>query len=306
MKILYINPKQPMCGVHQYGKRVAEILQQDTRYELIYQEVQTESAEEFYSTAVDIQPTHIIWNRNNGDFPWLHTISPYLTQKQIAIHHENELPHGINWDALLCADLLENIQEKKYALPRPLYENKSLETASNDVITIGSFGFGFSNKGMERLVQRVCDEYDEAVINLHLTAAFYGDPNGSQMTDVSKKCEELVSKPGIKLNITHDFISNEEILNFLNKNDINIFMYDEMHGRGLSSAVDYALSVDRPLAVNGTWMFRHLWSENSEINLDNHSIADIVALGTNPLKFFQKKWSNQEMRDKVYSVLMSV
>jgi len=306
VKVLFVNPAQKVCGVHQYGKRVAEILEKDSRYDFIYLEVPKDDPTDFYSSLVEISPTHIIWNRNNGDFGWLSTISPYLTQKQIAIHHEDQLPHGINWQALLTADLSENEHENIYALPRPLYEKELESNEANDVITIGSFGFGFTNKGMTRLVQRVCEEYDEAVINLHLTAAFYGDSNGSEMRAVSEQCHKVINKPGIKLNITHDFISNEEVLEFLNKNDINIFTYDEMPGRGLSSAMDYALSVNRPFAVNGTWMFRHLWSDRPEVNLDNHSISDVLNLGLEPVKFFQNKWSNDVLRDAVYSVLMSV
>lgn len=56
-------------------------------------------------------------------------------------------------------------------------------------------------------------------------------------------------------------MSNDEILDFLNKNTVNIFLYDNMPGRGLSSTIDYAVSVDTPLIVNNSNMFRHLLSD---------------------------------------------
>jgi hypothetical protein len=60
-------------------------------------------------------------------------------------------------------------------------------------------------------------------------------------------CFQKNIKPGILLLITHDFFSTNEILTFLQSNTMNIFLYDQMHGRGISSAIDYAISVKKPI-----------------------------------------------------------
>ena len=65
-----------------------------------------------------------------------------------------------------------------------------------------------------------------------------------------------------------------------------------MPGRGLSSTIDYAVSVDTPLIVNNSNMFRHLLSERPEISIENNSINDIIDMGISSVQYFRKKWYN--------------
>ena len=75
-----------------------------------------------------------------------------------------------------------------------------------------------------------------------------------------------------------DFVNENDLLIFLQSNTMNIFLYDNLHGRGISSTIDYALSVRRPLGISDSFMFRHIYSD--EICLYKNSIqkADGVRL----------------------------
>jgi hypothetical protein len=42
---------------------------------------------------------------------------------------------------------------------------------------------------------------------------------------------------------------------------MNIFLYDDMHGRGISSALDYAVSAKKPIGISNSHMFRHIYSD---------------------------------------------
>ena len=64
---------------------------------------------------------------------------------------------------------------------------------------------------------------------------------------------------------------------------------------GLSGATDYLLSVDRPIGINHTEPFRHIYKE--EMDYEKHSIREIIDGGTAPLEEFYKRWSTDNFRD---------
>ncbi len=59
----------------------------------------------------------------------------------------------------------------------------------------------------------------------------------------------MLTKKSIELNISHDHLTTEGILNFLSKNDLNVFLYEHQENRGISSATDWAISVKRPFTI---------------------------------------------------------
>ena len=66
--------------------------------------------------------------------------------------------------------------------------------------------------------------------------------------------------------IFNDFFPNEDILKFLKSNDMNIFLYDYNKSIpddeiGISSVIDYALSVRKPLGISNSLMFKHIYSD---------------------------------------------
>ena len=173
-------------------------------------------------------------------------------------------------------------------------------------LTFGSFGFGFVNKGFDKICSLINDNFESAVIKLHISNAFFGDRNGIISSQVINNCKQKITKEGIQLIITNNFLSNQEILSFLNSNDANIFMYDLMPNRGVSSCIDYSLSVNTPLILNNSNMFRHVTSENPQISIENNNINDILNMGLEPILHFKEKWSNQNLRDKFYKILQKI
>jgi len=164
----------------------------------------------------------------------------------------------------------------RISIPRPIYENVDtllehytpspnikafIEYSEKGVPVFGSFGFGFLNKGFYRLVQLIDATYDAAIIKLIIPGAHF-DPNRDNTNDTMKKiCESIPRKPSIQLRITNEFVSNEDLLLFLQSNTMNLFLYDKLEGRGISSTIDYALSVSTPFAISDSHMFRHIYSD---------------------------------------------
>ena len=114
----------------------------------------------------------------------------------------------------------------------------------------------------------------------------YYDPNSKNNFEiVYSKCLQFNIKSGIKLIITTSFFSIEDILYFLKSNTMNIFLYDKMDGRGISSVIDYALSVDTPLGISDSYMFRHIYSD------------DICLYKSSIFNCFQKSLTHPELLD---------
>ena len=102
--------------------------------------------------------------------------------------------------------------------------------------------------------------------------------------------------------ILHDFLTNEEILKFLSTNTLNIFLYDKLEGRGISSTIDYALSVKKPLAISDSCMFRNIYSD--EICAYKSNLNDII---NNSVKYCEKyldKYSNINLINKFKKIII--
>lgn len=302
MKVLLVSHHQELCGIYQYGKRLGRVLGQGNQYEFKY--LETNSAEPFLNVLSEYDPDFIIYNWHVSTLSWLTPSITYsINKKQLIFHHENDLPYHLNADGYIMANMQEAPLARMYGLPRIIFDFPLLNVEQNLIPTIGSFGFGFENKGFDNLCRRVSDEFDEAILNLHITSAFFGDRHGEMARSISDRCMAAVSNPKIKLNITNNFIPDEEIVKFLNRNDINIFLYNFEEGRGLSSAVDYAVSAEKPFGITSSSMFKHVLSEFPELNLDNHSIKDVIAYGNKPSLHFKDAWSAQRVINKFYKIL---
>jgi hypothetical protein len=268
MSILFLNHSKQQCGVYQYGKRLFEILQKTGNYR--YAEIETV---EEYQRAITSSST-IIYNYHQSTMPWLNRDTIQKEVMNIGIPHES--PEFL-FDIVVDIDPTAPESVSRYSIPRPIYENVDamletytpspsikafIEYSREGVPVFGSFGFGFLNKGFYRLVQLIDATYDAAIIKLIIPSAHF-DPNRDHTTNTMRQiCENLPRKSSIQLMITHEFVSNEDLLLFLRSNTANLFLYDKLEGRGISSALDYALSVETPLAISDSHMFRHIYSDD--------------------------------------------
>ena len=301
--VILLNHKEKQCGVYQYGKRSANILQKSQNYNFIYIEVESEN--EFWNQVNIYNPIAIIYNYHVSTMPWLgrHSIIKYPNIMHYALHHEGSKPTHIPFNYYLIVDSTHIDNGINFSIPRPLLENINIKHQKNDIPIISSFGFGFGNKGFGRVVKIVNDTFDQAIIKLQIPRAFYGDRNGEASAGVFPGCHAEVKKPGIQLQITTDFLDDEGLLNFLASSTANVFLYDEMLGRGLSSVIDYALSVDVPLVINNSDMFRHIKHTSPSICIENMSLLNIINNGTAALQQYKNKWSHANFIKKYETII---
>jgi hypothetical protein len=292
MKVYFINSKKKNCGVYQYGLRIWDSIK-DSNLDIQYFEI--ENIEDFNKldfNGIDIIFFNWIEGGSEGPFGWYnYTVALELKAKYnittVTVMHTPDFSSTV-FDYYIDQNTVNS------GFIRPLYNyDISKLKPKNDIINIGSFGFAGDHKGFDDIVMMVNNQYNEAQINLHITNAYYGDAKGTNQHKIIDKIKAIERKPGIKLNITSDFLTNEEVLDFVYKNDIIILGYKGV--RDISSLPDYAISTNTPLGVTNVGSFNHVYKEDIDISL--HTIDEILNfnLKNDYVGSLRKEWSRENM-----------
>jgi hypothetical protein len=310
MKVLFVNHKIKKCGVYQYGVRLFDILKKSTNVNYIFKEIDTynEYIEALNHTSYDA----ILYNYHPVIMKWLNVNSIQTKIKNIGLQHD--LVENDIFDITLRLDTTLPERNDRYNIPRPIFENidtlldnyvPSIDSVNSfinykedGVPIFGSFGFGFKRKGFHKIVKLINDNYDNAIIKFVMPHA------DTQSSDVGivEECKSYITKPTIKLIISHDFFSEMDILFFLKSNTMNLFLYDTHLSAGVSSVTDYALSVKTPLAISNASWFRHIYSD--EICVDKTHINDIMSLSTGHCEQILKLFSHDNLIQKVDNIMI--
>ncbi len=331
--VLFVSHNATQCGVYEFGQQVFEVLANSKKYRFV--KAECASMDDLNLAIKRESPIAIIYNYHPSVLPWLskkiaskvfrNNISG-LKMPQIGIIHEvtqeiadnatgyrNRLLLGRNskkinslFDYYIAPDptlLLKNPLVYKTGRLIPQYNKVA---AIPPRTTIGSFGFGTPNKGFENLVSIVQQEFDEAVIRLNIPFATFGDPDGINARRIAENCRSIIQKPGICLEISHDYLDKEQVLDFLAGNTLNAFLYEDKSGRGLSSATDLALAVKRPIAVSRCPMFRHILAANPSVCIEDNSLKQIIANGFEPLRKVSEDWDAPNLVFEYERILNSV
>jgi hypothetical protein len=310
MEVFLVNHKVQNCGVYQFGKRVSNILSISTENKYRYFEL--DNNESLLAEIYKFNPAIIIYNHLEGTMPWVNesTVGD-IRNKGIK---QGLLVHNINYanyfDFFFHQDpYFSKIDQKNFALPRPLFDYSPKKREDNlDTIMIGSFGFGFKVKHFDEICRRVVKDFkrDKVQVNLHITESFFS-PNKHVIDEIENKCLKILKRDNHQLKVTRDFKSDEGILDFLANQDLNIFLYEKYKQyNGISSTIDYALSAQRPLAINKSIMFSHLSDIKPSIYIEDHRLRDIMEKGITQLDEKRELWSNQNFRSMVDLALESI
>ena len=307
-RLLLVNHSAKQCGIHQYGRNLARVLEKSDTYDVRYAECDSESA--LKAAVASHRPAGIIYNHYPHTMPWL---KPGVTRSmpgvRIGILHETtqEVADAATdelFQAILCPDptMVERnpITHRLLRIIPPYINTQPLQ----QIPLIGSFGFGFADKGFERLVEQVQEEFDQAVILLHMPFNDTVDPGGAKHAMMTaERCRALVRKPGVRLAIHHAFLPLEGLLQVLGSCHLNAFFYDTEKQAGISSVIEHALAVQRPIAISRSGMFRHVSCAAPSICIEDRSLREIMEQGIAPLIPFYSAWSEDAFLLDAESVL---
>lgn len=304
MNIGIINDTPKRCGVYEYGKRFSNIALKSIQNNYTYFEF--DNAAECFEKIKNKNLDCIIYNHLNGTMPWVdqnflnHFKAEGIIQGTI-VHNSNPVDY---FDFYLHQDPNYIPNANNYNLMRPLFEYQNHYHLPENKIKIGTFGFGFGTKNFEWICQIVNAQMKiPTELRLHLTYSFYCE-NSEQIRSIVNNCHAIVNNPLVNLVITHDYLSDDEILNFLAGNHLNIFMYHYYNEyNGISSSIDYALSVKRPIAICKSNMFSHIRDSNPSICVEDLSLIEIINNGTMPLTPYYDVWNHSNFSKHLDNVM---
>jgi hypothetical protein len=237
---------------------------------------------------------------NEAPFPWF--------KKQAVIYHDGEVAE--QYDAIFFSSPLATMSGKWHIIGRPIpcvnplsrFSGENRSTPSQ--LTIGCHGF--RGAWADEVVKRVMQEFEGARIRLQLPASEYCDPEGTYARAMADRCRAMVAGSSTQLMINHNFLTQPQLLDWLYENHLNCYIRPLNSWRGISSAPDAALAVNKPLAVNCSSAFRHLHQLKPSIVIDESSLTEILGNGLSPLINFKQRYCNPEIiRNQVESVMLA-
>lgn len=301
MKVVFYNPKPERCGVHQYGKRFFELLKLIPDIEPHYQEVPSEN--EIRPEWADIA----IYNVHQGISNMCKKAPFFLgtATKQIGIYHDDGMDAPFDaWIFSAPSSLIQ--KENLHLIGRPMPsswnpEPKVVGHSGRNVLTVGIHGL--IGAWAIDMVHRISKMEPECFVRMCLPASDHCDPSGDNAKRMAYVCSEML---GERLEVTHEFMSEPDLLRWLSKNDINCYVRPPLPSLGISSALDLALAVRRPIALNKNSMFRHFNDCSPSVFLEDLSITEINSNGLNPLISMYERHDPINVAKEIQAVLLKV
>lgn len=255
--ILFLNHFQPRCGVYQMGRRIGTTLVHRVPGVVLY-----EGDFDGARAAASVGPEIIVYNWHPYTLPWAREMMRlHPRAKHVGLIHEiaetsahagaDLFPYRMVCDPTFPVDNRTVFRSVRHV---PRYEKPFRR---NKRFTVGSFGFAVGGKLYHHLVPLACHSFPRPLIRLHIPRAFYGDDAGAAAESYARDCAKELSN-NAELEVSHEFLEEPALLDWLGQNDLNVFFYEPNVGRGAASSLDYAIAVRRPIAINGSDMFRHV------------------------------------------------
>jgi glycosyltransferase involved in cell wall biosynthesis len=275
---LLINARKAACSIYKNGYMIYEALCDSPHYNLEYVELQ-----DLDVTALNAGKIVFKDGRQLPDFDaYIFNYHHYTMRLMEGVLSENfhKLP-GLKYAIILemlpdepvCFTLdisyrnghfngymvidptMKYGDPKFFSFPRPLPKASVKEYQPRDIPVIGSFGLPQPNKGFDLLVNAVNQEFDQAVIRLNFPAGSY-TAGYTIDREVEAHCRNI-AKPGIDIQISNHYFTDEELVEWLAQNTVNAFFY-RRKVPGLSAAIDQAVMSGRPIVVSDNISFRHV------------------------------------------------
>jgi hypothetical protein len=264
--ILFINHGlSKSCGVHAQGVRHFDSLSKSKKFNFIYCEVN--SFNELENKYQEFSPVLILYNYMPVVLPWLNENIKKLNSKHGCIIHNitqdlvdnGQFRYGSLFDFYITLDISLSVSGDIFKTNRPIYDVDFVEKSINiDNPTIGTFGFPFLHKGFQDVVKLVNDNFENATINLHMTDSYFCN---NETHRIIQLCNSNITKSGIKLNYTNQYLTEIEMVKYLQKSDINALFYENINGVGVSAAIDYLISAQRPILISRSQQFRNFHNQ---------------------------------------------
>jgi hypothetical protein len=131
-----------------------------------------------------------------------------------------------------------------------------------------------------------------------------GDKSGANAKSIATNCSND-SQTRHSADVTHNFLDNSYV-GLLGSKYCNVFLYEDKSNRGLSSAIDFAMAVQRPIAVSDSTMFRHILDVKPSVCITRSNLKTITQNGFASLQKHFNDWSAENLLWDYERILDSV
>jgi hypothetical protein len=304
MRGIFYNSKKALCSIWESGIMCYNTLKHSTKYTLDYSE----------DCNLDFSYDFAIFNEHHHTNKWI---------SEEMIHNFNKPTFCIVTEVAFSSNIIRfnspfysnyividptiNETEKIHSFCRPIEDfNIPNDIVINyDIPFIFSFGFATLGKEWYKIVELVQKDYDNANIHFNIPRGTF-IPEQMHITEINKikdECKNILKKPGIKLKITQDNLSKDELLTLCSKSTINCFFYNRQHifSAGISAVTDQAISSGRPLFVTGDCTFRHIHKYIDYY--PNIGIKEAIEKTQQGVLKMKNEWSNSIFLNKFENIL---
>ena len=302
MRGLFINNKKAKDSIYESGYMVYQCLSFSKQYTLDYQEIDVTNRKvkkgyDFY-----------FFNYHPFTMKWLQTRH---LKKELGFVITMILEVAPNDPFVMCPEkhfnfycaldpTIKSQQNNVYAFPRPLEKiDFELPVVVNEIPVIGSFGFATKGKGFQHVVEAVNKEFDKAIVKINIPFGDFVPESEQYASYLGSLCTEK-AKPGIEVQVTHDFMSKEELIKWCNSNTLNCFLYDR-NMPGLSATTDQAIVTGKPMAVSANDTFRHITSYLPPYPV--FTLKDSIEKSAPLVKQMRQAWQPEKFAEKFENVL---
>lgn len=300
---LFINCIEAQDSIHESGKMAYQCLLNSDKYSLDYIEITEDNLT--ISTGYDFY----FFNYHVKTMSWLDTksIKKLLPGVKITIVLEVSPNDPFvfcspdDFDVYCVLDPTLNIDMKNvFPFPRPLETlTQNVPYEPKEIPLIGSFGLGTTGKGFEHLIDAVNKEFDKANVRINIPFATYWTEGEAYAKQLAQMCKDK-AKDGIKVTVTHDYMTKPELIKWCAENTINCFLYDR-NLPGLAATTDQAIASGRPLIISKNNTFRHIQKYIKPFPYQ--SLKEAIKNTQKNVEEIQREWSPAKFRERFEEVL---
>ena len=219
---IFYNSKKSLCSIYESGKMCYEALNRSNIFTLDYSEDRN----------IDYNYDFIIYNQHFTVNNWItKDIVKNFNKPIFCIVTEIAFDDNIisccpsYFTGYIVLDPTVQDRDNIYGFCRPLEDILCGTYVETNIPIIGSFGFATAGKEWHKIVEIVQNEFTEAYIRFNIPKATYvsSETHNILINEMNYNINKIKS-PKIIIEITHNELTKQELIEWCSKNTINIFI----------------------------------------------------------------------------------
>ena len=292
--ILVLNNPAKKCGISQLGIRSYDLIKAASPHNVSY--LATDNVEVFKNYIEENKIDALVANYFISTMSWSDEFVRNLEIPKVCIFHDavSTLKHCSEvYDAVVFVKPNFRERDNIVAGVRPIrrFEDKNYST---EEFTIGTHGLCVSPWKRYHEILTVCaKEYPKAKYKFNLVPAELGDINGEITRSTAEYCMKIASLFKLNLEITHHFFEAEsDLIDWLAKNDLNIYLSIGNNDNGPAASADLGISAQKPIVVNRDKMYEHFFPYIS--NYPDSTLKELYEKNQTAVKDLYHLWDEHK------------